>query len=70
MTQRVGIVAAAQTRFEASKEQLSNGELLFDVVERVVLETGVKFEDQDTSYNYDQTEKYQNYWIHVLLLVI
>ena len=46
MTDRVAIVAAAQTRYESSKAQLNNGELLFDVVEKVVGETGLKFEDQ------------------------
>jgi acetyl-CoA C-acetyltransferase len=46
MTDRVGIVAAAQTKYEASKPQLNNGELLFEVVEKVVNETGLKFEDQ------------------------
>lgn len=46
MTDRVGIVAAAQTRYEPSKPQLNNGELLFEVVEKVLLETGLKFEDQ------------------------
>jgi acetyl-CoA C-acetyltransferase len=46
MTDRVGIVAAAQTRYESSKPQLNNGELLFEVVEKVLSETGLKFEDQ------------------------
>ena len=46
MTDRVAIVAAAQTRYESSKPQLNNGELLFEVVEKVVGETGLKFEDQ------------------------
>jgi acetyl-CoA C-acetyltransferase len=46
VTERVAVVAAAQTRYEPSKPQLNNGELLFDVVEKVVLETGLKFEDQ------------------------
>lgn len=46
MAEKVAIVAAAQTRYEPSKPQLNNGELVFDVVEKVVLETGLKFEDQ------------------------
>jgi acetyl-CoA C-acetyltransferase len=46
VTERVAVVAAAQTRYESSKPHLNNGELLFDVVEKVVVETGLKFEDQ------------------------
>jgi len=46
MTNRIGIIAAAQTKYEASKPQLNNGELVFEVVEKVVLETGLKYEDQ------------------------
>lgn len=46
MAEKVAIVAAAQTKYEPSKPQLNNGELVFDVVEKVTLETGLKFEDQ------------------------
>lgn len=59
MKERVGIVAAAQTRYEASKPQLNNGELLFDVVEKVVLETGLIFEDQ--------AEEHENLFINSII---
>ncbi|MBI2858490.1 MAG: thiolase family protein [Chloroflexi bacterium] len=46
MAEKVGIVSVAQTRYEASKPHLSNGELVFEVTERVLLDTGLKYEDQ------------------------
>ena len=46
MRERVAIVAAAQTRFEPSKPSLGNGEVIWDVVEKVLKETGLKFESQ------------------------
>lgn len=49
MAERVAIVAAAQTKYEKSKPALNVGELIWEVVEGVVQETGLKFEDQAKS---------------------
>lgn len=46
MTEKVAIVGVAQTKYERSKPALNIGELIWEVVERVVDETGLKFEDQ------------------------
>lgn len=48
MGQKVAIVAAAQTKYGASKLNQSNNELIYEVVEKVLQETGLKFEDQVT----------------------
>ncbi len=48
MSRRVAIVAQAQTEYEASKLNQSNNELVYEVVEKVLQETGLKFEGQVT----------------------
>ncbi|MFC1868932.1 thiolase family protein [Thermodesulfobacteriota bacterium] len=47
MTERVGIVAVAQTKYEADKERQNFGEMVREVVDKVVAETGLKYEDQE-----------------------
>lgn len=47
MKQRVGIVAAAQTRFQASRREVSYGEMIWEVVDRILRQTGLKFEAQE-----------------------
>ncbi len=46
MVRRVAIVAQAQTRFESSKPALNNGELIWEVVEKVRQQTGLSYRDQ------------------------
>ena len=46
MGERVAIVTAAQTKFKASKENLSVSEMIWEVVEKILRETGLKFEAQ------------------------
>ncbi len=46
MGQRVAIVAQAQTRYESSKPALSNGELIWEVVDEVRQQTGLGYRDQ------------------------
>ncbi len=47
--ERVGIVAAAQTPFQADRRDVSIGELIWEVVEQIIQETGLKFEAQVTN---------------------
>src|SRR4030042_3639825 len=46
MTQRVAILATSQTKFVASREYLSTGEMIWEVVDKLLKETGLKFEAQ------------------------
>ncbi len=46
MNQRVAIVASAQTKFISSQTDLSIGELIWQVVENILTETGLRFEAQ------------------------
>ena len=46
MAKKVGIVAVAQTKFEKSKPMLSRGELIYEVIEKILQETGLQFRDQ------------------------
>jgi len=46
MRPKVAIVAAAQTKYRASRPELSIGELIWEVVEKILKETGLKFEHQ------------------------
>ena len=48
MTERVGIVAVAQTKYENSKLWQSDLELVYEVVEKVREETDLKFTDDGT----------------------
>jgi acetyl-CoA C-acetyltransferase len=48
MAQKVAIVAEAQTKYEASKRNQNNNELIYEVVENVLQKTGLRFEDQVT----------------------
>lgn len=47
MQRRVGIVAAAQTKYKASRSELSILELVWEVVEKILKQTGLKFEHQE-----------------------
>ena len=55
--QRVGIVAAAQTPFQADRCDVSIGELIWEVVEQIIQETGLKFEAQVTNSDEPQIDK-------------
>jgi acetyl-CoA C-acetyltransferase len=46
LNQRVAIVASAQTKFVSSQTDLSTGELIWQVVDKVLKETGLSFEAQ------------------------
>lgn len=46
MTQRVAIVASAQTKFVSSQMDLSIGEMIWEVVSKILKETGLRFEAQ------------------------
>ena len=46
MNQRVAIVASAQTKFISSQTDLSIGEIIWQVVEKILKETGLGFEAQ------------------------
>ena len=47
MNQRVAIVASAQTKFVSSQTDLSIGELIWQVVDKILKETGLHFEAQE-----------------------
>ena len=47
MNQRVAIVASAQTKFVSSQTDLSIGELIWQVVDKILKETGLRFEAQE-----------------------
>jgi acetyl-CoA C-acetyltransferase len=47
LNQRVAIVASAQTKFLASQNVLSIGEMIWEVVHKVLVETGLPFEAQE-----------------------
>jgi acetyl-CoA C-acetyltransferase len=47
MREQVGIVAVAQTKFSSSRKEASYGEMIWEVVHRVLTETGLKFEAQE-----------------------
>ena len=51
MKEKVAIVAAAQTKFEQAKESSSIGEIVWEVVEKVLRETGLKFEAQEGAHD-------------------
>ena len=51
MNQRVAIVASAQTRFVSSQTDLSIGELIWQVVDKILKETGLRFEAQEGNKN-------------------
>lgn len=46
MSQRVAVVASAQTKFVSSQKDLSIGEMIWEVVHKILTETGLKFEAQ------------------------
>jgi acetyl-CoA C-acetyltransferase len=47
MREKVGIVATAQTKFQGCREDASIGELIWEVVEEILNQTGLKFEVQE-----------------------
>ncbi|MDY7035655.1 MAG: hypothetical protein SV375_05760, partial [Thermodesulfobacteriota bacterium] len=46
MKRKVAIVALAQSKYESSKKTLSLGEMIWEVVEKILRETGLTFEAQ------------------------
>jgi acetyl-CoA C-acetyltransferase len=48
MTERVGIVAVAQTKYSANRADASEGELVYEAVKQVLQETGLKFAQDGT----------------------
>jgi len=48
MSERVGIVAVAQTKYQPKREEVSEGELAYEAIEQVLLETGLTFSDDGT----------------------
>jgi acetyl-CoA C-acetyltransferase len=46
MVQRVAIVAVAQTKFEANKSPLWQGDLAYEPIEKVLLQTGLRYQDR------------------------
>jgi acetyl-CoA C-acetyltransferase len=48
MARRVGVVAVAQTKFEGSKSALHLQDVVFEPVEKILQETGLKFTDDGT----------------------
>lgn len=64
--QRVGIVAAAQTKFQASSREVSYGEMIWSVVHKILLETGLRFEAQERSNQDPYIDKIiscsEDYW--------
>ena len=48
MARRVGVVAVAQTKFEESKPTLHLQDLVFEPVQKILQETGLKFTDDGT----------------------
>lgn len=51
MNQRVAVVASAQTKFVSSQTGLSIGELIWQVVDKILKETGLRFEAQEGNKN-------------------
>ncbi len=49
MSERVGIVAVAQTRYSANRADANEGELVWEAVKQVLQETGLKFAKDVTS---------------------
>jgi len=49
MSQRVAIVAVAQTKFEASKSALWQGDLAYEVIEDVLQQTGLTYQDRTSN---------------------
>lgn len=52
MTERVGIIAVAQTKYEEAKPGLHFSELVFEVVEEVLSKTGLTFTRDGTGLEY------------------
>ncbi|MCL5935424.1 MAG: hypothetical protein M1543_02895, partial [Firmicutes bacterium] len=48
MGERVGIVTAAQTRYKSGRPDVRESELVYEVVEKVLQETGLKFTEDGT----------------------
>ena len=48
MSERVAIVAVAQTRYEAEKSTLNRGDVAFEPIEEVLKETGLTYQDRVT----------------------
>ena len=66
MNQRVAIVASAQTKFVSSQTELSIGELIWQLVDQILKETGLRFEAQEGNKNGLFIEKIiscsEDYW--------
>ena len=48
MTERVGIVAVAQTKYHPNRADVNEGELAYEVIKQVLQETGLTFSDDGT----------------------
>lgn len=63
---KVGIVAQAQTKFMAAREEFSIGELVTEVVQKLLKETGLNFEAQDRNHKGPTIDKIvscsEDYW--------
>ena len=69
MSERVGIVAVAQTKYVANNEQQNLGEMVRGVVDKVLADTGLRYEDQVTSgFAIDQIVSCsEDYWDGVMV---
>jgi len=48
MSERIGIVAVAQTKYQKSRPDVRESELVYEVVEKLLTETGLRFTDDGT----------------------
>jgi len=66
MKDKVGIVAQAQTKYMAAREEFSISEFVTEVVEKLLKETGLKFEAQDGNHKGPTIDKIvscsEDYW--------
>ena len=46
MSQRVAIVAVGQTKYEANKSTLWQGDVAYDAIEKVLQQTGLTYQDR------------------------
>lgn len=69
MSERVGIVAVAQTKYLANNEQQNVGEIVRGVVDKVIKETGLSYEDQgNKDFFIDQIVSCsEDYWDGVMV---
>jgi len=61
MTERVGIVAVAQTKYHPNRADVNEGELAYEAIERVLQETGLTFANDGTGIDSAVTCS-QDFW--------